>query len=58
MRIRLRQEPDGVWYIKAGLLGPAMCVTDRYVVFSWSPRALREVRGFFEAPVATAPAAN
>ncbi|MBN2446923.1 MAG: hypothetical protein JXO22_09365 [Phycisphaerae bacterium] len=35
---------DGVWYIQVGPLfsGLAWTVTDRYIVVSWSPTALRE----------------
>jgi hypothetical protein len=50
LRVRLRRAEDGVWYLQAGILGPALCVTDRYLVASWSPQALREVRACFDAP--------
>jgi hypothetical protein len=43
----LQHSPDGVWYIQMGILGPAACVTDGWIVISWSPRAVRDVRPFF-----------
>lgn len=39
---RLEHDADGVWYVALGpFAGPAWTVTDRYVVTSWSPAALR-----------------
>lgn len=36
-------ESDGVWYLQFGLIaGPACTVTDRYLITSWSPAALRD----------------
>lgn len=38
-----RQDPDGVWYVRYGVVaGPAWKVTPRFIVLSWSPHALRE----------------
>ncbi|MFQ5424748.1 MAG: hypothetical protein ACE5F9_12310 [Phycisphaerae bacterium] len=42
LRMYVKHDDDGVWYIEAGILGPALKVTDRYLVLSWSPAALRE----------------
>jgi hypothetical protein len=42
VRVKVKQAQDGVWYLQAGILGPALKVTDRYVVLSWSPMSLRE----------------
>jgi hypothetical protein len=42
LRVKVRHDADGVWYLQAGILGPAMKVTDRYIVISWSPQALRD----------------
>lgn len=42
VRLKVRQAPDGIWFLQAGILGPALKVTDRYVVVSWSPQALRD----------------
>lgn len=42
MRVRVHKDPDEVWYIQAGILGPALKVTNGYVVISWSPQALRD----------------
>lgn len=48
--VALKQADDGIWYIQAGLLGPALAVTPRYIVVSWSPHALREALPFFRGP--------
>lgn len=42
VRLKVRNTSDGVWFLQAGILGPALKVTDRYVVVSWSPQALRD----------------
>ncbi|HWL94896.1 MAG TPA: hypothetical protein VNT79_15360 [Phycisphaerae bacterium] len=42
VRVRVLHAPDDVWYLQAGILGPALKITDRYVVISWSPQALRD----------------
>ena len=43
MRVKVRQDKkDGIWYLQAGILGPALKVTERYLVISWSPQALRD----------------
>jgi hypothetical protein len=46
----LHHDPDGIWYLRFGLggsswfglAGPAWTTTDRFVITSWSPLALRE----------------
>lgn len=38
----VNHDDDGVWYLQIGLAGPAWTVTDRFLVASWSPAALRE----------------
>lgn len=41
--VYLRRDGDGVWYVQIGFfLGPAWTVSDRFVIASWSPAALRE----------------
>lgn len=50
VRIKVKRDPDGVWFLQAGILGPALKVTDRYVVVSWSPQALRDALKFIEKP--------
>jgi hypothetical protein len=40
---------DGIWYVRAGIPGPALKVARRYVVMSWSPQALREALVYFDA---------
>jgi hypothetical protein len=41
-RWTIGREPDGMWYIQAGVVRPAIAVSDRYIVISWSPEAVRE----------------
>ena len=53
MRIQVKQADDTIWFLQAaGILGPALKVTDRYLVLSWSPQALREALTSIEAPSA------
>ncbi len=40
LRVKVQRE-DEVWYLQFGFLGPALTVTDQYVVLSWSPQAVR-----------------
>ncbi|MCH7870207.1 MAG: hypothetical protein IID33_00765 [Planctomycetes bacterium] len=41
--LSLRHDDDGVWYLQIGFIaGPAWTVTDRFVITSWSPAALRD----------------
>jgi len=42
VRVKVRKAPDDIWYLQAGILGPALKVTKRYLVISWSPQALRD----------------
>ena len=35
------QDADGIWSLRYGLAGPAWIVTDRFIITSWSPTALR-----------------
>ncbi len=49
VRIKVRHAGDGVWFLQAGILGPALKVTDRYIVLSWSPTALREAVRLIES---------
>ena len=57
VRLKVKKSDDGIWYLQAGILGPALKVTDHYLVISWSPPALREALQFIERPqsAATAP---
>jgi hypothetical protein len=42
-RVKVKHhKADDIWYLQAGILGPALKVTRRYVVISWSPQALRD----------------
>lgn len=38
----LKRDADGVWYVQFGLLGPALAVTDQWIVISTSPQAVRQ----------------
>ena len=40
--LRLGHAPDGVWYLHFGLLGPALAISDQWVVVSFSPEAVRQ----------------
>lgn len=46
VRVKVLQSDDDIWYLQAGILGPALKVTDRYIVISWSPQALRDAMEF------------
>ncbi len=46
-RASVQKTDDGLWYIQAGIAGPAAAVTEQFIVISWSPQALREVLPFF-----------
>lgn len=50
VRVKVKKSKDDIWYLQAGILGPAMKVTKRYLVISWSPQALRDALTFIEAP--------
>ncbi len=50
VRMKVKRADDGIWYLQAGILGPALKVTDQYVVLSWSPEALRNALRFIEGP--------
>ncbi|MCB9852969.1 MAG: hypothetical protein H6819_07725 [Phycisphaerales bacterium] len=41
-KVNVLRATDGIWYLQMGIFGPALKVTDRYVVVSWSPEALRQ----------------
>jgi hypothetical protein len=49
VRVKVRRAEDGVWFLQAGILGPALKVTDGYIVMSWSPTALREAVRMIES---------
>jgi hypothetical protein len=50
VRLKVKKAEDGIWYLQAGILGPALKVTDHYLVISWSPPALREALKYIEGP--------
>jgi hypothetical protein len=58
--VGLRQSPDGIWYLYFGINGPAVGVTDRWLVASFSPDAVRKNLAHLESagrPIADGPAA-
>ena len=46
---RVHQDPDGVWYLQLGLLGPAVGVADQWIVVSFSPHAVRRNLEYLKA---------
>ncbi len=52
VRVKVQKTSDEIWFLQAGIMGPALKVTDRYVVLSWSPQALRDALRHIEAPPA------
>lgn len=42
--LQLRRDDDGVWYVTYGLQGPALTVLDDWVVYGFSPAAVRAMR--------------
>jgi hypothetical protein len=41
--LSVQRDPDGIWYVQFGPIASiAWTATDRFVVTSWSPHALRE----------------
>ncbi|MCP4246141.1 MAG: hypothetical protein GY778_03745 [bacterium] len=40
--VKLVHDPDGVWFLQAGLYGPAVAVTDGWLVIGFSPVAVRQ----------------
>ena len=40
--VRIQRTPDRTWYLFAGLSGPALAVTDRWLVVSFSPTAVQQ----------------
>ena len=37
----IQHDDDGVWYLQYGIYGPALAVLDRWIVISFSPKAVR-----------------
>jgi hypothetical protein len=52
--LTLVHAPDGVWYLQAGLYGPALAVTDRWIVIGYSPVAVRQNLAFLDPRIETA----
>lgn len=68
--LTVKQDTDGIWYLSFGLAGPAVAVTERFLVISYSPRAVRanietlhaidegSLRAFMAGEVETSPGAG
>lgn len=52
--MRLRRDDDGVWHLFVGVEGPALLVTDRYLVISFAPPAVRQNAELLVRPAASA----
>lgn len=50
--LRLHHDGDGVWYLQYGLSGPGLIVTDRWLVVSFSPQAVRANVALLRSPTA------
>ncbi len=48
--MQLRHDPDGVWCLRIGLDGPSLAVTDRFLIISFSPEAVRQNVTHLRAP--------
>lgn len=40
--LSLRRDPDGIWSLFFGINGPALVVTDEWLILSFSPQAVRD----------------
>jgi len=40
--VQLRRDSDGLWYSQLGINGPALAVTDQWLIISFSPQAVRQ----------------
>ncbi len=48
--IQLQRGEKGLWYTQFGLVGPAVTVTDRYLVLGFSPETVRQIRLLVDTP--------
>lgn len=48
--IQLQRGDEGLWYTQFGLVGPAVTVTDRYLVLGFSPEMVRQLRLLIDTP--------
>ncbi|MCH7527261.1 MAG: hypothetical protein IID39_07480 [Planctomycetes bacterium] len=51
----LRRATDRIWYVQFGLYGPAITVTDRWIIISSSPQAVRQNVTRLRAGVVSSP---
>lgn len=57
----LRRDSDGVWYVQFGLVGPAIGVSDGWIVIGYSPQAVRQNIEYLQShrrPMVTLPGTN
>ena len=54
--VQLRHDSDGLWYLQFGINGPALAVTDRWLIISFSPQAVRQNIAFLYPPEVSSPA--
>ncbi len=50
--LMLKRDDDGVWFLQAGIYGPALSVTGRWVVISFSPMAVHQNAEFLRSVTA------
>ncbi len=39
--VQLQHDADGIWFLQCGLVGPALTLTDRWLILGFSPHAVR-----------------
>lgn len=52
---RLVRDPDGIWYVQLGLIGPAIGVADGWLVIAYSKEAVRQNLSYLDQRLATHP---
>jgi hypothetical protein len=48
--LQLRRSDDGLWYLTYGLQGPALTITDDWLLLGFSPAAVRVMRDRLRPP--------
>ncbi|HEY3241921.1 MAG TPA: hypothetical protein VGM03_01095 [Phycisphaerae bacterium] len=56
--MRIKRDEDGVWYLQAGIYGPALKVTQHWLVISFAPQAVRQNAAYLARYEAGANAAS
>lgn len=52
------REDDGIWYLRLGVIGPALAVTDGWIIISYSPEAVRANLTHLQAKNGSRPAST